>query len=143
LLLTRETLKSALESSHITRFISSAILYINRFISAARLYSPATMRPPLCVASRSALLLLLLLLAPAARAQPLPRYPPQHSHACLPPNDATKFAFCDTTLPVQDRVQDLISRLSLAEKIANRYDLEPANDALGLPEFNYNQEGRA
>jgi hypothetical protein len=82
----------------------------------------------------------MLLLLGAASAQ-LPRYPPQHSHACLAANASAVFAFCDTTLPVQDRVQDLVARLSLAQKIANRYDHEAENDALGLPDYNYNQEG--
>ena len=84
-------------------------------------------------------LALLALAALSARAQPLPRYPAQHAHACVAPFDG--FPFCDTTLPVQDRVQDLVSRLSLSEKVADRYDLEQANAALGLSELNYNQEG--
>jgi hypothetical protein len=81
----------------------------------------------------------LFLALPPALALPLPLYPAQHSHACLAPNDG--WPFCDTSLPVQDRVQDLISRLSLADKVANRYDHEQANAALGLPDYNYNQEG--
>ena len=80
---------------------------------------------------------LLALSASLGLALALPLYPAQHSHACLPPNDG--FAFCDTTLPVQDRVQDLVSRLPLADKVANRYDHEQANAALGLPDYNYNQ----
>ena len=81
-----------------------------------------------------------LLGASLASAQ-LPRYPPQHSHACLAANASAVFAFCDTSLPVQDRVLDLVSRLTLQQKVANRYDHEAANDALGLPDYNYNQEG--
>ena len=39
------------------------------------------------------------------------------------------------------RVADLISRLTLEQKIANRYDLEQANADLGLDIFNWHQEG--
>lgn len=81
----------------------------------------------------------LLLFFPVAFSQRLPRYPPHHSHACLPPADT--FPFCNVSLPIPSRVADLISRLTLAQKIANRYDLEVANPALGLDQFNYNQEG--
>ena len=48
--------------------------------------------------------------------------------------------FCDTTLSIADRVVDLVSRMTLAQKIANRYDLE-ADAGLGFEAFNWNQEG--
>jgi xylan 1,4-beta-xylosidase len=69
----------------------------------------------------------------------LPLYPPHHTHSCIAPNN--QYPFCDITLPIQDRVADLISRLTLAQKIANRYDLEIAIPELGLDTYNYNQEG--
>ena len=82
----------------------------------------------------------LLSLALGLAAAQLPRYPQHHSHAC---NDTASQAlpFCDTTLSIADRVADLISRLTLAQKIANRYDLEAPIPELGLDAFNYNQEG--
>lgn len=83
---------------------------------------------------------LVLVLATAASAQ-LPIYPPHHSHACVNPGPAAGLPFCDTSLAVADRVADLVSRLTLAQKIANRYDLEAAVPSLGLDAFNYNQEG--
>jgi hypothetical protein len=81
----------------------------------------------------------LLLLLPFSLSQRLPLYPPHHSHACNVP--ANNFPFCNTSLPIPARVSDLISRLTLPQKIANRYDFEVANPALGLDSFNYNQEG--
>ena len=42
------------------------------------------------------------------------------------PNNAYPFFF-------QDRVMDLISRMTFSEKIANRYDMESEVDPLGLP----------
>ena len=73
-------------------------------------------------------------------ASQLPLYPSHHSHAC---NDTASQAlpFCDITLSIADRVADLISRLTLEQKVANRYDLEAPVPALGLDSFNYNQEG--
>ena len=68
-----------------------------------------------------------------------PRYPTWHSHACVAPNNA--FPFCDTSLPVADRAADLVSRLTLTQKIDNRYDRESEVTALGLPDYNYNTEG--
>ena len=80
-----------------------------------------------------------LALAPRCGAQPLPRYGQHHAHACLTPTNT--FPFCDTSLDVQDRVADLLSRMSMSEKVADTYDLSQANAALGLDAFNYNQEG--
>ena len=82
--------------------------------------------------------------AAAALALPLaalaaPLYPPHHSHACLPPNDG--FPFCDDSLAVEDRVADLISRLSLAEKVLMTFDLGGVVPALGLDAFYWNLEG--
>ena len=68
-----------------------------------------------------------------------PLYPPQHSHACVPPFDG--FPFCDTSLAVEDRVADLIQRLTLAEKVSMTYDLGSPVLRLGLPAYNWNQEG--
>lgn len=69
----------------------------------------------------------------------LPRYQPHHGHGCM--DDTTKaFPFCDTTLSIADRVVDLVSRMTLAQKIANRYDLE-SDSGLGFEPFNWNQEG--
>ena len=79
------------------------------------------------------------LLATALLAAAQPLYPPHHSHACVAPNDG--FPFCDTALAVEDRVADLISRLALADKVAMTYDLSTEVPSLGLPAYNWNQEG--
>ena len=68
-----------------------------------------------------------------------PRYPSHHAHACLGAN--ASFPFCDTTLAIEDRVADLISRLSLAEKVSMTYDRGVEVDSIGLPDYNFNQEG--
>jgi hypothetical protein len=81
-----------------------------------------------------------LALALSSAAAQLPKFPAHHSHECTDPSTAA-LPFCDTSLSTADRVADLISRLTLQQKIANRYDLEaPAPGVLGSA-FNYNQEG--
>lgn len=84
-------------------------------------------------------LLLLALAAPVFAI--LPRYPRWHSHGC---NDTVskQLPFCNAALPVSARVSDLVSRMTLAQKIAARYDLEPdLSSTLGFQPFNWNQEG--
>ena len=76
-------------------------------------------------------------IASVSCAQPM--YPAHHAHACLPPNDG--FPFCDTKLAIYDRVFDLVSRLTLAEKVAMTYDRGQAVARLGLPDINWNTEG--
>ena len=47
------------------------------------------------------------------------------------------FEFQDTSLPVEERVQDLISQMTLQEKVSQmRYDA-PAIERLGVPEYNW------
>ena len=45
-----------------------------------------------------------------------PRYPYHHAHACV----NVSLPFCDTTLAIADRVADLISRLTLEQKVSVR-----------------------
>ena len=82
----------------------------------------------------------LLVAAFVATALGQPAFPAHHGHACLPPNDA--YPFCDTTLAVADRVADLLSRLTLQQKIQNTYDRQTQVAALGLPDLNWNTEAR-
>ena len=62
--------------------------------------------------------------------------------ACLPPHD--QFPFCDTKLPIDDRVKDLVSRLKAEEIPALLTAREGGGDSpgppgnisrLGLPEY--------
>ena len=62
-----------------------------------------------------------------------------HGHACLPPHDG--YAFCNTALPLQERVADLVSRLTLTEKIAALDDWQANVSRLGLPDLNFENEG--
>jgi beta-glucosidase len=51
------------------------------------------------------------------------------------------FLFLNTELPVDQRVNDLVSRLTLDEKIAQMVNDAPAIDRLGIPRYNWWSEG--
>jgi beta-glucosidase len=49
----------------------------------------------------------------------------------------TDFPFQDPLLPVQDRVRDLLGRLTLPEKVSQMVYDSPAIERLGIPEYNW------
>ena len=63
---------------------------------------------------------------------------PHLNNPCL---DASKpyqkMKWCDATLPIDERVQDMISRMSLAEKIDALDTVEKSIDSLGLVPYNW------
>ncbi|THU57502.1 hypothetical protein C4D60_Mb03t04210 [Musa balbisiana] len=79
----------------------------------------------------SALLLLLL-------AQPLLVFSATPPFACDPADPSTRnYGFCQTTLPTDKRAADLISRLTLEEKIQQLGHIAPAIPRLGLPNYKW------
>ncbi len=50
-------------------------------------------------------------------------------------------AFLDTSLPLEDRVNDLVSRLTLEEKVSQMLYDAPAIERLGIPDYNWWNEG--
>ena len=78
--------------------------------------------------------LLLCSLCVTSQSTPVP-----HGHACLPPNDG--FPFCNVTLSVHERVADLIARLTYEDKIGALNDWQGSVDRIGLPDFNFENEG--
>lgn len=50
---------------------------------------------------------------------------------------AQKYPFRNPDLPIADRVQDLLSRLTLEEKAAQMQNLTPAVERLGIPAYNW------
>ncbi|HUF09993.1 MAG TPA: glycoside hydrolase family 3 N-terminal domain-containing protein, partial [Rhodothermales bacterium] len=50
---------------------------------------------------------------------------------------ASDFAFRNPDLPLQERVDDLISRMTLEEKVSQMLDVAPAIERLGIPEYNW------
>ena len=63
---------------------------------------------------------------------------PHLNNPCL---DASKpyqkMKWCDATLPIDERVQDMIGRMSLAEKIDALNSVEKSIDSLGLVPYNW------
>ncbi|MEO8240300.1 MAG: glycoside hydrolase family 3 C-terminal domain-containing protein [Flavobacterium sp.] len=47
------------------------------------------------------------------------------------------FAFNNPNLPIEQRVDDLVSRMSIDEKISQLMDSSPAIERLGVPEYNW------
>ncbi|KAK8479106.1 hypothetical protein V6N13_054129 [Hibiscus sabdariffa] len=62
----------------------------------------------------------------------------QPPFACDSSDPATKtYPFCQPTLPISQRVQDLVSRLTLDEKISQLINSAPAIPRLGIPEYQW------
>lgn len=69
--------------------------------------------------------------APAESTQPPP-------FACDWSNPATKsFPFCNSKLKVSQRAQDIVSRLSLDEKLAQLVNDAPSIPHLGIPSYQW------
>src|SRR4030095_6502664 len=47
------------------------------------------------------------------------------------------FPFLNTNLTIEERVKDLVGRLTLDEKISQMMNASPAIDRLGIPEYNW------
>ena len=48
--------------------------------------------------------------------------------------------FKDPAYPLEERVQDLMARMTLKEKIAVIIETSPANERLGIPKYNHGNE---
>lgn len=58
--------------------------------------------------------------------------------SCDPEDPSTqKYAFCKTTLPLEQRVKDLVSQMTLEEKISQLGDDGPEIKRLGVPAFKW------
>jgi len=56
-------------------------------------------------------------------------------------NKSTDLPFLDTSLSVEQRVDDLVSRMTLEEKISQMMNDAPAIERLGVPRYNWWSEG--
>lgn len=62
----------------------------------------------------------------------------QPPFSCDASNPSTKsFPFCQTSLPIRKRVQDLVSRLTLDEKISQLVNTAPPIPRLGIPGYQW------
>ncbi|KAB2040597.1 hypothetical protein ES319_D02G095200v1 [Gossypium barbadense] len=62
----------------------------------------------------------------------------QPPFSCDASDPATKsYPFCETTLPITQRVRDLVSRRTLGEKISQLVNSAPAIPRLGIPDYQW------
>ncbi|UCG86596.1 MAG: glycoside hydrolase family 3 C-terminal domain-containing protein [Gemmatimonadota bacterium] len=59
------------------------------------------------------------------------------SSACGPQRDAYLFPYQDPDLPLEARVDDLVARMTLEEKVSQMLYDAPAIERLGIPEYNW------
>jgi len=81
------------------------------------------------------LLGLCLLIATACSEQNTPKTITQNSHA--PELTQSDPAYKNTTLAIEKRVDDLVARMSLSEKIAQLYNDAPAIERLNVPAYDW------
>src|ERR1700750_1532302 len=55
----------------------------------------------------------------------------------LPGNAQTTYPFQNTSLSFEERVNDLVSRMTLEEKVAQMLNAAPAIDRLGIPAYDW------
>ena len=65
---------------------------------------------------------------------------PLHAQA-KPQSDAKSSKFMNTALPIDQRVNDLIGRMTLEEKVSQMRDHAPAIPRLGIPKYDWWNEG--
>lgn len=81
------------------------------------------------------ILLLILFFFHGVDLAPPPSSPP---YACDPSNPTTKlFHFCRTDLPINRRARDLVSRLTIDEKISQLVNTAPGIPRIGVPAYEW------
>ena len=61
--------------------------------------------------------------------------------ASVPATDLANAPFRNPALPIEQRVNDLVSRLTLEEKVSQMVHTAPAIPRLGIPQYNWWSEG--
>jgi beta-glucosidase len=70
----------------------------------------------------------------SAHAQTSPLSAPAQNNQ---PQESTKPPYLDPNLPIDQRVTDLVSRMTLEEKVSQMQDVAPAIPRLGIPAYNW------
>ena len=84
----------------------------------------------------AALLLALMLSSSAARAAAA-----DPGFSCGPSSPSRSLPFCDRSLPAAQRAADLVSRMTVAEKVSQMGDEAAGVPRLGVPPYKYWSEG--
>ncbi|BAT81804.1 hypothetical protein VIGAN_03168600 [Vigna angularis var. angularis] len=61
----------------------------------------------------------------------------QPPHSCDSSSNSPYYAFCNSKLPIPQRAKDLVSRLTLDEKLAQLVNSAPAIPRLGIPKYQW------
>jgi beta-glucosidase len=85
---------------------------------------------------RRAAIALFLVLVSGLQASAQSSSPPQTSVATQTRQEA-KPAYLDPGIPIEQRVNDLVSRMTLEEKVSQMQDIAPAIPQLGIPAYNW------
>ena len=84
----------------------------------------------------------LIFLTSLVVAQPTPNVTPQQDlQAQAASADLAGLPFRNPSLPIEERVNDLVSRMTLEEKVSQMVHAAPAIPRLGIPEYNWWSEG--
>ena len=75
--------------------------------------------------------------APAPRPAPAPSRPDLVNPCLNKSAEYSKQPWCDASLPVDERVTDMLSRMTLAEKVGSWSSAAVAIPSLGLPKYNW------
>jgi beta-glucosidase len=62
-------------------------------------------------------------------------------NSCRTEAAGSEFPYLNTSLPLEERVNDLVGRMTLEEKISQMMHQAPGIDRLGIPEYNWWSEG--
>ncbi|KAJ6685538.1 SUGAR HYDROLASE-RELATED [Salix purpurea] len=116
------------QNSSSVAFATSALLHILTSASQFRLHDIPTMTPRILCFFTFTFFILYVLRAESTQ-------PP---FSCDSSNPSTKdFPFCETTLPISQRARDLVSRLTLDEKISQLVNSAPPIPRLGIPGYEW------
>src|SRR6266700_4066766 len=66
-----------------------------------------------------------------------PSYAASQGQSTSAAKETASASYLDTTLPIPQRVNDLVSRLTLEEKVSQMQDVAPAIPRLGIPAYNW------
>src|SRR6266704_1758978 len=70
-----------------------------------------------------------------------PSYAASQTQGTSAVKETASAPYLDTTLPIPQRVNDLVSRMTLEEKVSQMQDIAPAIPRLGIPAYNWWNEG--
>lgn len=63
------------------------------------------------------------------------------AYSCMPKEKQEDLPYLNTALGIEERVDDLVSRMTLEEKISQMVNDAPAIERLGIPQYNWWSEG--